>query len=136
MERFFLKKWLDRSWVLSHVYLLVVVCLGWVIFRYADLSLAGALLRGLFGLNGNALVDFGTQVELDSNLYLLLVAILASTPLAKKLKPRLEYCFHCDPLMGKVWDIVFYSVIPVVLLLLSTACLVGNSYNPFIYFQF
>jgi hypothetical protein len=35
-----------------------------------------------------------------------------------------------------VWNIVFYSLIPVVLLLLSTAGLVGDSYNPFIYFQF
>jgi alginate O-acetyltransferase complex protein AlgI len=32
--------------------------------------------------------------------------------------------------------VVFYSLIPVILLLLSTACLVGDSYNPFIYFQF
>lgn len=38
--------------------------------------------------------------------------------------------------IGKVWNIVFYSLIPAALLLLSTACLVGDSYNPFIYFQF
>jgi len=31
---------------------------------------------------------------------------------------------------------VFYAIVPVVLLVLSTACLVGDSYNPFIYFQF
>ena len=136
LERFFLKKWLYRVPVVSHVYLLLVVCLGWVIFRFSNLTLGGALIRSLFGLNGNAFISFTTQVEVDSNLYLLLVAILASTPLAKKLKPRLEYCFHCDPMMGKIWDVVFYSVLPVVLLLLSTACLVGNSYNPFIYFQF
>jgi hypothetical protein len=34
------------------------------------------------------------------------------------------------------WQVVFYSILPVILLLLSTASLVGDSYNPFIYFQF
>jgi len=31
---------------------------------------------------------------------------------------------------------VAQSVLPVLLLLLSTAALVGDSYNPFLYFQF
>ena len=35
-----------------------------------------------------------------------------------------------------MWDVLFYAILPVALLLISTACLVGDSYNPFIYFQF
>ena len=37
---------------------------------------------------------------------------------------------------GRGWDVLRYGVIPAALLLLSTAALVGDSYNPFIYFQF
>ena len=52
------------------------------------------------------------------------------------LRQKLEHWANCTRFTGVVWNVVMYSVIPVVLLLLSTACLVGDSYNPFIYFQF
>lgn len=136
LERFFLKKWLDRVPVLSNLYLLLVVCLGWVVFRFSDLSLGFALIRSLFGLNGNALTSFSTTIQLQSNSYLLLAAIVASTPVAKWLRGKLESFAQGHGLLGTCWNVVFYSLIPVLLLLLSTACLVGNSYNPFIYFQF
>lgn len=136
LERFFLKKWLDRVPVLSNLYLLVVVCLGWVVFRFSDLSLGWTLIRSLFGANGNALTSFSTTVQLESNMFLLVAAVLASTPAAKWLRGKLEPFCQNHGLLGIIWNVVFYSLIPVALLLLSTACLVGNSYNPFIYFQF
>ena len=54
----------------------------------------------------------------------------------KWLRNKLEVHALHEPKFGKVWNVVIYSVIPVALLLLSTAALVGDSYNPFIYFQF
>lgn len=107
-----------------------------MVFRFSDLSLGWALVRSLFGCNGNPLVSFTNQIQVDSNLYLLVVAVLASTPIAKHLRRKLEERCHGSQALGTAWDILFYGVLPVVLLLLSTACLVGNSYNPFIYFQF
>ena len=136
LERFLLKKWLEKIPVLSNLYLLVVVMLGWVIFRYTNVELGWTLIRSLFGLNGNSLTSFTDSIRLESNLYLLCASILASTPLMKWLRIKLETFAHGHGGLGKVWDVVFYSLIPVVLLLLSTACLVGDSYNPFIYFQF
>jgi alginate O-acetyltransferase complex protein AlgI len=136
LERFFLKKWLEKIPVLSNLYLLVVVLLGWVVFRFTNLELGWMLTKSLFGLNGNALTSFTTQIQVESNLYLLIVAAFASLPVMKWLRIRLEAYAHNHTVLGKVWDVVFYSLIPVVLLLLSTACLVGDSYNPFIYFQF
>lgn len=136
LERFFLKKWLDRVPVLSNLYLLIVVCLGWVVFRFSDLSLGWELIQSLFGRNGNPLTSFSTTIQLQSNAYLLLVAVVASTPVAKWLRGKLEPFAQNHGVWGSVWNVVFYCLIPVVLLLLSTACLVGNSYNPFIYFQF
>jgi alginate O-acetyltransferase complex protein AlgI len=62
------------------------------------------------------------------------------TPLAKTLRQgienRLQNTGKAKGVLGIAWSILFYSVIPVILLLLSTASLVGDSYNPFIYFQF
>ena len=136
LERFLLKKWLEKIPVLSNIYLLVVVMVSWVIFRFANFELALAVIRSMFGLNGNAFHDFTVQIQFNSHLFLLIVCAVACTPAMKNLRRKLEdYAWdHGD--LGTVWNVVFYSVLPVILLLLSTACLVGDSYNPFIYFQF
>ncbi len=136
LERFFLKSLLEKLPVLSNLYLLVVVLLGWVIFRFTDTQLGMALIGSLFGQNGNPFTDFTSEILLQNNLYLLLASILASTPVCKLLGEKLSQRFHSKKFWGLVWDIGFYSIVPVLLLLLSTACLVGDSYNPFIYFQF
>ncbi len=134
LERFLLKNLLARVPVLSNLYLLFVVMLGWVIFRCTDIQVGSALFGSLFGRHGNPLTDFTSEIQLQSKLLLLAAAILASTPLAHILKEKLEASLR-GPAKG-VWNVVFYSILPVILLLLSTACLVGDSYNPFIYFQF
>ncbi len=136
IERLFLKKFLEKVPVLSNIYLLVVVMLGWVIFRFTNLELGMALAKSLFGLNGNPLTGFTVGIEFDSHLYLLIVSVIASTPLMRILRFQTEKHIRSNPTLVTVWNVVFYSIIPVVLLLLSTASLVGDSYNPFIYFQF
>ena len=65
-----------------------------------------------------------------NKLVLLLAGAVASTPLVRQLGDKLT------ARGGRFWLTVRYGVIPAALLLLSTAALVGDSYNPFIYFQF
>ena len=136
IERFLLKKWLEKIPVISNIYLLVVVVLGWVIFRFTDMRLALTVLKSLFGLNGNALSSFTAETLLKNNVLLLGVSIFASLPVMKILRHKIEDALAGTGLLNAVWNVVFYSIIPVILLLLSTASLVGDSYNPFIYFQF
>ena len=136
IERAFLKKALDKVPVLSNLYLLLVVALGWVIFRFADIDLAWTMVRSLFGANGNALVSFTTETILKNNVFLLAVSCFACLPAMKWLRKTGEqFCREHGGLLT-VWNVAVYSVIPIILLLLSTAALVGDSYNPFIYFQF
>jgi len=136
LERHLIKGFLEKVPVISNLYLLLVVMLGWVIFRFTDLSVGWALVKSLFGLNGNPLSSFTAQIQLESHSYLLLVSVIASTPLMHQLKRKLEQTFRRNEKLEKIWNVVFYSILPVLLLLLSTANLVGDSYNPFIYFQF
>ena len=135
LERLVLKKWLDRIPLLSNAYVILVVVLGWVIFRFNDLTLGMTLVKSMFGLNGNPLTVFTARMQLQSHLYLLLVCGIVCTPVVKFLTERLEALTE-GTFLGKMWKVIFYSLIPAALLLLSTACLVGDSYNPFIYFQF
>ena len=136
LERTVLKRVLDKVPVLSNLYLLVVVLLGWVIFCYTDLSLCQTLIRSLFGANGNSFSDWFLELDLQGSMYLLAAAMLACTPLFRNLCAKLRDLSYSHGALGKVWDVAYYGVLPVVLLLLSTAALVGDSYNPFIYFQF
>lgn len=116
---------------LSHIYLLLVAVLGWVLFKFTDFRLAGAVYRGLFGLNGNALTDFQSTVAFKNNMWLLGFCVLAATPLFRRLlyRPRLAET-------SALYRGALYGVLPAALLLVSTAGLVGNSYNPFLYFKF
>jgi alginate O-acetyltransferase complex protein AlgI len=140
IERLFLKKILEKVPVLSNLYLLFVVMLGWVIFRFTNMELGLTLAGSLFGLNGNELSNFFTINTLKSNMFLLAVCVVTATPLARNLRLWVERWLVShnreSGFLGVTWKILFYSLIPVVLLLLSTASLVGDSYNPFIYFQF
>ena len=130
IERLFLKKKLEKIPGLSNLYVILVVVLGWVIFRFADMRLMLAVLGSMFCANGNVISDFGTQITFQSNSIILAVSIFACLPFTRWLEQKL---LEKD---SKLWNVLIYSVIPVVLLLLSTAALVGDSYNPFIYFQF
>ena len=136
LERLLLKRVLEKVPVISNLYLIVVVMLGWVIFRCTDLSMAMALAKSLFGANGNALSSFTAEIILKGHLFLLAVCFVVCTPLPRMAKEKIESAAARHRGLETVWNVVFYSVIPVVLLLLSTARLVGDSYNPFLYFQF
>ena len=130
IERAFLEKALEKLPVVRNLYLLLVVLLGWVLFRYSDLRMVGTVVRGMFGANGNPLSSFTAETLGKNKLFLLLAAAVGSTPLIQRIGAKL------DARGGRIWTAVRYGVIPALLLLLSTAALVGDSYNPFIYFQF
>src|SRR5690606_5650441 len=73
LERLFLQAWLRRlPAVLSHLYLLLAVCFGWVIFEFNGPQ-ALAYLRVMLGLGNNALLDPGLIYMLATNGVLLVI---------------------------------------------------------------
>lgn len=118
----------------SRAYLLIVVFFGWILFRFSDFSFIPVVLKGLFGLNGNAFMDFETKTLLLSNVIFIIIALFSVTPIIKRISDFLK-----SGEKGST-KAVAYSVLsialPVILLFLSTLALVGDSYNPFLYFQF
>jgi alginate O-acetyltransferase complex protein AlgI len=126
------------------IYTLVVVAFGWMIFYYTDLSELGAAIRSLFMLNGNPVADMVVRTQFVGNLFFLLIACLACTPIVPYLggfveRKRIEAINKGCGFMVKsvfcIYDAVC-AVIPVVLIALSVLALAGDSYNPFLYFQF
>ena len=119
----------------SHIYALVVIYFGWIIFKFEDLSGLGTVLKGMIGFNGNGFSDMQTSLMFKNNVFFLIFAIIAVTPLFKNIRKRIIQWFKNRSAIP--YPVYAYEIIlPVALLILSTMALVGNSYNPFLYFQF
>ena len=73
--------------VLRHLFLLIIVYFCWVIFRFRDAAALGMALRGLLG-GGTAAAGMAAGLSLKNNIFLLLVACVACTPLTAKLWQR------------------------------------------------
>lgn len=135
LEKLFLLKILKKCKVISNIYLLVIVFAGWILFRFRDVNVIFATLKGLIGLNSNPLYDFESLTFLGSYSIILFISIIACTPLAKKCANFIRYHSMKNNAVAVIYGI-FRILIPIALLLVSTATLVGDSYNPFMYFQF
>ncbi len=136
LEKLVLNRVLERTpKVLRHIYLLVVVYFGWMLFKFTDMSQLGIALKGLFALNGNGFTDVSVGLALKNNIFFLAFATIAVTPLGVHLRNILKNLSRKNVVffwIDAVWEIAH----PVLLLLVSAMALAGNSYNPFLYFQF
>lgn len=135
LEKLFLSKPLEKNTHLSHIYLCFVVFFGWVLFKFTSLSEIGLALKGMFGLNSNGFINFESGAIIKSNIFVLLFSALVSTPVAKRAGEVIQFTF-----INRKWAKILYSAgriaLPLILFLLSTAALIGDSYNPFLYFRF
>ena len=112
-----------------HIYLLLVVLLGWVLFACEDIAAAGAMYSTMFGV-GAPLWDATAVFYLLGSIALLVLCAVGATQLPKRLAARLE-----SKLGERAYRYVTYVVIFAVLAA-SMAFLVADSYNPFLYFRF
>ncbi len=135
IEKIGLSKILDKiPAIFSHAYLLIVVFFGWILFRFSDFQFIPVVLKGLFGLNGNALIDFETRTLLTSNVIFIIIALFSVTPIVKHISNSLK-SREAGTVSSGIYNALNIAF-PIILLFLSTLALVGDSYNPFLYFQF
>ncbi len=124
LEKFALKKFLEKSRVISHIYVLFLIMISFVIFNAADMKEAFIYIGGLFGYGEHPIVSSEFFYYLRSFAVVIIIAIIGATPLPKKLVSKLKICSFIEP--------VFLAV----LLIMCTAYLVDGSFNPFLYFRF
>lgn len=125
-----LNKILSKIPVVSNVAVLVIVIIGWVLFRAADISSALAYIGAMFGVFGNPLTDETFIYQLGENKVHLLVAALAATPILPYLRGKLPQLMESRT-VGVLRDVCLIAMLLVVL-----GGLAKGSYNPFIYFNF
>jgi len=113
--------------LLRHLYVLLLICISFVLFNAETLTQAGADLLGMFGFGGVPLVTWETLYYLRSFAVLLIVGAIGATPVVKRGAERIS-----ATAVGAVLE----PILLIALLLLCTACLVDGSFSPFLYFRF
>ena len=114
----------------SHIYAMFLVLIGWVIFAFEDLSQVGAYLSSMFGLNNISFINSEAIYYLQNYFIIIIVGIICSIPL-KNIAIKIVEKAKKSKLTG-----VITGVLCVGILIISTASLVNNSFNPFLYFRF
>jgi len=131
LERLFLQRLLSQVPALvAHFYLIVVVCIGWVIFEFDSFGAGAGYLKVMLGLAGNPWADTQFLYYLVSHGLLLLILGLGATPLPNRIWEQLE------AKLAKRRTEVLTPALYLLLILAATVYLVDASYNPFLYFRF
>lgn len=130
MEKTWLLKLLDRlpRW-LSHVYALVVIYFGWLLFAWEDIHGHRVYLKAMAGIGAGGFISGETLYLIVSNAVLLLILVVGSTSLPKRAAAAIVK-------KDGICSYVIQSVYVVVLFVLCIAYLVNGTYNPFLYFRF
>lgn len=129
IEKLFLLKALDKlPKLFRHVYALLLIVIGWVIFASDDVSVLLPYLGSMFGANGA--VGGMDVYTLFTKAVLLIICCVASTELPKRL------FLSATGAMNEKAAFTIKSVMTIALLALSMILLIGDSYNPFLYFRF
>lgn len=131
LEKFFLKERLEKAKIWNHLYVMLCVVLGFVLFHAENLTQAMGDFKGMFGFGHMPLVSAEALYYLRSYGGILSLAILGATPLPKRLIERLQCVRFGEPIVN-ILEVFFLFG----LLILVTAYLVDGSFNPFLYFRF
>lgn len=127
LEKFVLNKALEKCpSAVKHIYSLILIVFGWALFYFEDMGELGSFIISMFNVS-NGILNHSAMVTVMQFLPLLIVAAVASTPLAMNIYNKIKYYNWC-------W--IPETAITALGLFICTASLVSNSYNPFLYFRF
>lgn len=134
IEKAFLLKALRRAPALiSRIYSLIFIALGWLIFAadgdLLDVKGAITLLGAMFGRRGTPLTTSGAIYDALRLLPFFVIMAIAATPIFKNLTGRAAQ--RAPNITRATLNALTLGAI-----LISTAYLVNSGYNPFLYFRF
>ncbi len=128
LESSFLGRWLKKlPVVLQRVYALLLILIGWVFFRIEDITNWGPFFKALLGAGQPSGLNTARTLNILMYFPLLVLGILASTPLFKGVYNRARE--------NKVTTWVMDAVL-VAAFILCTAITVSGSYQAFLYSEF
>ena len=131
IEKNYLLEFLKKHKIFSHIYTMILVIISFVIFNANSFTEVLDFMKNMFGLNKLSFMNNETLYYLKSYLLMILISIIASTPLLKNICIKLKENNKTSKVMD-ILEIIFVFTI----LILVTSFLIDSSFNPFLYFRF
>ena len=129
-ERLFLGKILEKNPIklINYIYTMLVVMIGWVLFRADNLTIAGNIIKNMFCFKNDSLYSVFQFVDAKI-ICIIIVAVIIGIiiPIINK-----SNYFVANVEKTTTIEIVLCTVI----MIYSIIMLISNTYNPFIYFRF
>ena len=123
IERQGVRDYMESHRFIGHIYMILLIPLQWMVFAVSDLKKLGALYGRLIGIGGVAVSGSDWLTELSHIWWILLVALVLSTDLGKKLYAKVkDKWFVWIPLAGILAAVIY--------------CLAMGLNDPFLYFRF
>ena len=124
VEKFWISEFLEKHKLFAHLYVVLVVVVGFVIFNSANLAEAFTYISGMAGVGEVEIFTAEAIYYLRSYAILFVIAMVGATPFPKLLAEKVPGKCFLEP------------AILIALILVVTAYLVDGSFNPFLYFRF
>ncbi len=109
----------------------IIAFFSTMLFKFNDLSALGQAVANIFVSNGRGFTDAATSLIFKNNVFFIIAALVACTPVI----PAIRGLCEKNDTTKKIYTVIG-TVMPVILIVISALALAGDSYNPFLYFQF
>ena len=126
IEKAFLLKKLENQHVLNRVYTLLITVFGWVLFQLDSMDEVLRYWKTMLGIGARGFVSETDLFYGRSYAVILVIAVLASTPLFRRIS---------EILPTRVKNVLL-PLLTLAALIVCTAYMVDATYNPFLYFRF
>lgn len=130
IEKFMIKNFRRKvPNLLGRIYTMLIVTIGWVIFSWQDIADSSGFMKTMFFFGDSPLFRTHSMYLLSNYAVILCVAVVGATTLPQRICSRV---FPANTVRREIVAFIFIAVIFV----MSLACIVNSSYNPFLYFRF
>lgn len=130
IEKKLIKKYLDKTKIIKYIYTSLIIIISFLIFNTTELNELTINLKNMFFINKIPLINNEILFHIRNNIILILISILAATPVPKYILNKIK-----TTKLNKLINIL-EPITYILLLILTTAFLLDESFNPFLYFRF
>ena len=135
LEKAFLQKYLDKvPKFCRHIYLILLVMIGWVFFRAENIVQAYEYIKVLLGLGANSICNISFINYINESGYIVILAIIFATPILSKIKCKIELINN--KLIDNRFAYALHSISLMSIMFMVVVILINSTYNPFLYFRF
>ena len=132
IEKLWLGKFIEKlPTIIRRIYVLFIVMISFIIFNGDSLQNIWNNIIGLFGVNNLPVSNSYTIYYLRNYIIVIIIALIGATPILKNTIEKLKQNDKIERIIN-----ILEPILLITLLLVITAYLVDNSYNPFLYFRF